>query len=64
MRENFKSAIEEFGKGGGGKLKVNDWDNDRDGILAKIILCDQFPRFVFRKQAKAYAFDAIALKST
>ena len=49
MTTNFQGVIEEMAGSGGGKFKVSEWDKDRDGLLAKIILCDQFSRNVFRK---------------
>lgn len=42
-----------------GKLK--DWENHAEGILALIILLDQFPRNMFRDTPKAFATDQKAL---
>ncbi|MCH8620794.1 DUF924 family protein [Undibacterium sp. TS12] len=41
-----------------GKLK--DWQGDAAGQLALIILCDQFPRNMYRNTPQAFAFDAAA----
>jgi uncharacterized protein (DUF924 family) len=41
-----------------GKLK--GWANDPDGALALIIVLDQFPRNIFRDDARAFAADALA----
>jgi uncharacterized protein (DUF924 family) len=38
------------------------WADDRDGILALLILLDQFPRNLFRGTAKAFAGDGEALR--
>lgn len=38
------------------------WMNDARGSLALVILCDQFPRNMFRGQAQAFATDALARK--
>jgi uncharacterized protein (DUF924 family) len=41
--------------------QLADWANDRQGLLALLILLDQFPRNLFRGEAKAFAGDAPAL---
>jgi len=33
------------------------WEDDKDGSMAAIIMCDQFSRNVYRKSAKAFAND-------
>ena len=33
------------------------WDHDQYGKLAKILVCDQFSRFIYRGLEKAYALD-------
>ena len=42
--------------------KLDSWQNQPLGCLALIILLDQFPRNMFRKQPQAFATDAQALK--
>ena len=37
-----------------------DWEKTADGALALVILLDQFPRNMFRGQARAFASDALA----
>jgi uncharacterized protein (DUF924 family) len=39
------------------------WRQSPDGALAHIILCDQFPRNMHRKTARAFAGDAKALET-
>ena len=39
------------------------WAESPDGALAHIILCDQFPRNMHRKTARAFAGDAKALET-
>lgn len=41
--------------------QLDDWMNSAHGILALILLCDQFPRNVYRKTAQAFAADKKAL---
>jgi uncharacterized protein (DUF924 family) len=43
----------------GGKL--SDWEADREGALALVIVLDQFPRNMFRGSARAFAADPLAL---
>lgn len=33
------------------------WVNDRDGLLAYVLLADQFSRNIFRGDAKSFSFD-------
>jgi uncharacterized protein (DUF924 family) len=39
---------------------LKDWENEPNGALALIVLFDQFPRNMFRGQARTYATDAAA----
>lgn len=41
-----------------GRLK--EWENSVDGTLALLILLDQFPRNMFRGQARAFSSDLLA----
>ena len=45
-----------------GHSKLEHWQQDRNGKLAIIILCDQFSRNIFRGLAGAFSFDHISLK--
>lgn len=40
--------------------KLNHWTETDDGALALIIVLDQFPRNMFRNDAKAFSTDALA----
>jgi len=42
--------------------QLTDWERTPSGLLALLILLDQFPRNLFRGQAKAFAGDAQALR--
>ena len=53
----FKKDLENIGHG-----IVKHWQGDRDGVLATIILCDQFSRNIYRGLAEAFSFDHISLK--
>ena len=48
----FEPLFEGAVKGG-----LDFWQSSPDGALALVILLDQFPRNLFRDQAKAFAFD-------
>ena len=41
--------------------KLTDWEGNAAGTLALLILLDQFPRNMFRGQARAFASDPLAL---
>jgi uncharacterized protein (DUF924 family) len=41
--------------------KLSDWEQTAQGTLALLILLDQFPRNMFRGDARAFATDALAL---
>lgn len=40
--------------------RLTDWPDNQQSLLARLILLDQFPRNLFRHQAKAFAGDAEA----
>ena len=41
--------------------KLTEWETSSEGALALLILLDQFPRNMFRGQARAFATDPLAL---
>ena len=41
--------------------KLTDWEGNAEGALALLILLDQFPRNMFRGQARTFASDPLAL---
>lgn len=55
IRERFGEAVEVALAGG-----LADWEAQAESALALIILLDQFPRNIFRGDAKAFAGDARA----
>ena len=59
IRENFLSTYEAAAAG-----RLNDWEKTPDGALALIIVLDQFPRNMFRGDARAFATDPLALAVT
>lgn len=44
--------------------KCADWVTSADGVLAFLIVCDQFPRNMFRGQAAAFKTDEMCLVAT
>jgi uncharacterized protein (DUF924 family) len=40
--------------------RLNDWERTSEGALALLIVLDQFPRNMFRSEARAFAADALA----
>jgi uncharacterized protein (DUF924 family) len=40
--------------------QLGDWQETREGALALVLLFDQFPRNMFRGEARAFATDAMA----
>lgn len=43
--------------------QLTSWKNNALSRLSLIILCDQFPRNIYRKNPLAFAFDGIALEN-
>ncbi len=56
VREHFLPLYEEAARG-----KLAAWDDAPHPLLALIIVLDQFPRNMFRNQARSFATDAPAL---
>jgi len=59
ITDMFRQDLIDIGHG-----KVRHWMGTRDGILATIILCDQFSRNIFKGRAEAFSFDHISLGLT
>jgi uncharacterized protein (DUF924 family) len=55
IRWRFLGASEAAAAG-----KLSHWEQTAEGALALLILVDQFPRNMFRGQARAFASDALA----
>jgi uncharacterized protein (DUF924 family) len=55
IRARFLKTWEQAAGGG-----LRDWRASDDGLLALVILLDQFPRNMFRNDARTYATDKLA----
>jgi len=55
IRERFFDTYEAAAAG-----KLSGWEGDAQGALALLILLDQFPRNMFRGDARAFATDPLA----
>ena len=55
IRDRFLATYEAAAKG-----RLSDWEKTPDGALALIILCDQFPRHIHRRTARAFCGDVKA----
>jgi uncharacterized protein (DUF924 family) len=55
IRQGFLEAHEAAAAG-----KLTDWEQSTQGALALLILLDQFPRNMFRGDARAFATDPLA----
>jgi len=56
IRERFLSCWE-----AAHARRLEHWREARDGCLAYLVVCDQFPRNMFRGEARAFATDGHAL---
>jgi uncharacterized protein (DUF924 family) len=57
IRERFLSAHEKAAKG-----ELSSWENTPEGMLALMLLLDEFPRRMFRGTSRAFATDDLALE--
>jgi uncharacterized protein (DUF924 family) len=55
VRAHFADCVEQAGR-----HELDDWAATASGLLALILLTDQFPRNIFRGTARAFFFDPIA----
>ena len=55
IRERFLAIHEAAAEG-----KLNAWERNAEGALALLLLLDQFPRNMFRGEARAFATDPLA----
>jgi uncharacterized protein (DUF924 family) len=56
IREKFFATYEAAANG-----QLSDWEKTPDGALALVIVLDQFPRNIFRNDARAFTTDPQAL---
>ena len=59
IRERFGADLEAACTG-----KYRAWEDSAQGRLTLIILCDQFPRNMFRNDSKMFSYDSLALSLT
>lgn len=57
IRERFLSSYEEAAAG-----RLNKWEDTPEGMLALMLLLDQFPRRMFRDTPRAFETDELALE--
>jgi len=55
IRQRFETTLAAAADG-----RLDDWADSAEGVLALILLTDQFPRNMYRGEARAFAFDAQA----
>ena len=59
VRTTFEPLLDQAAAGA-----FDDWPETKNGALALVLLCDQFPRNAYRDDDRAFAFDHRALKAT
>lgn len=57
IRRRFESSTEAMGRG-----DLDDWAATPHGLLAMVLLVDQFPRNMYRNLPESFAFDTLALR--
>mmetsp|Transcript_18944 Transcript_18944/g.44091 ORF Transcript_18944/g.44091 Transcript_18944/m.44091 type:complete len:224 (-) Transcript_18944:124-795(-) len=66
--EDFDALFEAFvpviRDAAAGKLPSDPWETTVNGLLAQVLLADQFARNAFRGTPEAYAYDAFALSKS
>src|SRR5579862_1655946 len=55
VRKDFLALWQQAAAG-----RLSSWEESDDGALALVIVLDQFPRNMFRGEAKAFSSDALA----
>ena len=55
IKQRFEPLIEALTKG-----ELDEWRTSPRGVLASVLLTDQFSRNMYRGQAKSFAFDTVA----
>ncbi|MDQ7968832.1 MAG: DUF924 family protein [Oxalicibacterium faecigallinarum] len=59
IHRRFESSTEAMGRG-----ELDHWAESPRGLLAMVLLVDQFPRNMYRNLPEAFAFDTLALRWT
>lgn len=57
IHRRFESSTEALGRG-----EIDDWAATPRGLLAMVLLADQFPRNMYRGLPESFAFDPLALR--
>lgn len=57
IHRRFESSTEAMGRG-----ELDDWAATPHGLLAMVLLVDQFPRNMYRSLPESFAFDTLALR--
>lgn len=57
IHRRFESSTEAMGRG-----ELDDWAATPHGLLAMVLLVDQFPRNMYRNLPESFAFDTLALR--
>jgi uncharacterized protein (DUF924 family) len=55
IRNTFEKSVEAAARG-----RLGAWEETPEGLLALVLLTDQFPRNMYRDTARAFAYDALA----
>ncbi len=58
IRERFEPLLSEAATGA-----FDDWAKTKDGALALVVLCDQFPRNMYRDDEEAFRYDDRSLRA-
>ncbi len=59
IRERFEGCLLDAESGA-----FDDWSKTANGALALVVLCDQFPRNIYRGDERSFAFDEKALRAS
>jgi uncharacterized protein (DUF924 family) len=55
IRHSFETTVQQAAEG-----SLTGWESEPTGLLALVLLTDQFPRNMYRDTPRAFAFDALA----
>ena len=57
IRREYSTVLEAAASG-----ELDEWKQNAQGTITLIVILDQFSRQIYRKQAKAFAYDELALE--
>jgi uncharacterized protein (DUF924 family) len=55
IRQSFEASVQQAADG-----SLKGWESEPEGLLALVLLTDQFPRNIYRDTPRAFAFDPLA----